>query len=42
MAQATTHFETKVETTKSVRIAVVAWVLTAVYYFYQYALRSAP
>ena len=25
-----------------VRIAVVAWILTAVYYFYQYALRSAP
>ena len=25
-----------------VRMAVVAWVLTAVYYFYQYALRSAP
>src|SRR6476619_4687063 len=26
----------------SVRMALVAWVLTAVYYFYQYALRSAP
>ena len=26
----------------SVRIAAVAWLLTAVYYFYQYALRSAP
>lgn len=26
----------------SIRMAVVAWVLTAVYYFYQYALRSAP
>lgn len=25
-----------------IRMAVVAWVLTAVYYFYQYALRSAP
>ena len=25
-----------------VRMAVVAWVLTSVYYFYQYALRSAP
>src|SRR5687767_10691599 len=25
-----------------VRMAAVAWVLTAVYYFYQYALRSAP
>jgi MFS family permease len=24
------------------RIAAVAWLLTAVYYFYQYALRSAP
>lgn len=27
---------------RGVRIAIVAWVLTAVYYFYQYALRSAP
>jgi len=27
---------------KSVRVAAVAWVLTSVYYFYQYALRSAP
>lgn len=25
-----------------VRLAAVAWILTAVYYFYQYALRSAP
>jgi len=25
-----------------VRMAVVAWILTAVYYFHQYALRSAP
>ena len=25
-----------------IRMAAVAWVLTAVYYFYQYALRSAP
>src|SRR5215468_8697255 len=24
------------------RIAVIAWVVTAVYYFYQYVLRSAP
>ena len=24
------------------RLATVAWLLTAVYYFYQYALRSAP
>lgn len=27
---------------KSVRVAAVAWVLTSIYYFYQYALRSAP
>src|SRR4051794_31552265 len=27
---------------KNVRIAAVAWLLTASYYFYQYALRSAP
>ena len=25
-----------------VKIAVVAWILTAVFYFYQYAMRSAP
>jgi MFS family permease len=30
------------QTSAGVRLAVVAWVLTAVYYFYQYALRSAP
>src|SRR4029453_4216637 len=24
------------------KLAVVAWLVTAVYYFYQYALRSAP
>ena len=27
---------------KSVRLAAVAWILAAIYYFYQYALRSAP
>ena len=42
MAQATTHLEAKLDIDKSVRIAVAAWVLTAIYYFYQYALRSAP
>ena len=26
----------------AVRMATVAWLLTAVYYFYQYSLRSAP
>jgi MFS family permease len=29
-------------TGNSLRMAAVAWVLTAVYYFYQYVLRSAP
>jgi MFS family permease len=42
MAQAVPRFETKSSATHSVRIAAVAWLLTAVYYFYQYALRSAP
>ena len=32
----------KEELHKSVRIAVIAWMLAAIYYFYQYALRSAP
>ena len=27
---------------KSIRLAAVAWMLAAIYYFYQYALRSAP
>src|SRR4051812_42372829 len=27
---------------RATRMATVAWVLTAIYYFYQYALRSAP
>lgn len=34
--------ETETETGNSLRMAAGAWVLTAVYYFYQYALRSAP
>jgi len=32
----------KHDSVNRVRVAVVAWFLTAVYYFYQYALRSAP
>jgi len=32
----------KHETLHGVRVAIVAWILTAIYYFYQYALRSAP
>src|SRR6478672_2479440 len=27
---------------KSIRLATVSWLLVAVFYFYQYALRSAP
>jgi MFS family permease len=27
---------------KSVKVAVIAWLLAAIYYFYQYMLRSAP
>ncbi|PWT91721.1 MAG: MFS transporter [Blastocatellia bacterium] len=42
MAQVATQAITKHETQTSLRLATVAWVLTAVYYFYQYALRSAP
>src|SRR5689334_11804596 len=32
----------KHDSLRGVRIATVAWLLTAVYYFFQYALRSAP
>ncbi len=39
---ATIEMVSKRETLKSVRVATVAWLLTAVYYFFQYALRSAP
>ena len=42
MAQAMPRFEVKVDSKSNVRAAVVAWLLTAIYYFYQYALRSAP
>ena len=42
MAEATAQLDTKQRTRAGVRIAAVAWLLTAVYYFYQYALRSAP
>jgi MFS family permease len=37
-----TDLENGTETGNSLRMAAIAWVLTAVYYFYQYALRSAP
>ena len=42
MAQATTHLIGRDDAHKSIRVATVAWLLAAVYYFYQYALRSAP
>jgi MFS family permease len=42
MAQAAAQIEAKRDTLKSVRVATVAWLLTAVFYFYQYALRSSP
>ena len=42
MAQAAAKIEAKRDTLTSVRIVAVAWLLTAVFYFYQYALRSAP
>src|SRR5687767_9135690 len=42
MAQATASLPANVEAGNGVRMASVAWVLTSVYYFYQYALRSAP
>jgi MFS family permease len=41
MAQAVAQVSAS-QTRAGVRMAAVAWVLTAVYYFYQYALRSAP
>jgi MFS family permease len=39
---ATIELVQKHDTVRSVRLATVAWLLTAVYYFFQYALRSAP
>jgi len=42
MAQATIHVVSKVDKSARFRVATVAWLLTAVFYFYQYALRSAP
>ena len=42
MAQAVAQPVSAQSTHKAVKMATVAWLLTAVYYFYQYALRSAP
>ena len=41
-APATIEVMSERDARTGIRMAVVAWVLTAVYYFYQYALRSAP
>jgi len=30
------------QTRAGVKVAVVVWILTALFYFYQYAMRSAP
>src|SRR6266480_146849 len=42
MAEATISLASKVDRSARVRMATVALLLTAVFYFYQYALRSAP
>ena len=39
---ATIEMTTKSETTVSGYVAVVAWVVASIFFFYQYALRSAP
>src|SRR4051794_26902564 len=42
MSQASAQLDSRDGAVGPARAIVVAWVLTAVYYFYQYALRSAP
>ena len=42
MAQATTLSESRVNTRTGAKVAAVAWVVAATFYFYQYVLRSAP
>src|SRR5882762_5296358 len=42
MAQATIRSVTKVDRSTRLRVATVSWLLTALFYFYQYAMRSAP
>src|SRR6201988_5332506 len=39
---ATIELTSKRDSLRSVRVATVAWILTAVFFFFQYALRSAP
>src|SRR4029450_9138012 len=42
MAQVATQQGSRIATTKGISMLVVAWLVTAVFYFYQYSLRSAP
>ena len=42
MAQAIAQQRGETQSRAGVRMAVVVWILTAVFYFYQYAMRSAP
>jgi MFS family permease len=42
MAQAVAHQVSEFESRSALRMVVVIWVLTAIFYFYQYAMRSAP
>jgi MFS family permease len=42
MASVTSPLNRDTGARKSIRLATVSWLLVAVYYFYQYALRSAP
>ncbi len=42
MSELTTHIESDPKARKNLRMAAVAWLLAAIYYFYQYTLRSAP
>jgi MFS family permease len=42
MSEVRAQLENRPKTRKNLGMAVLAWVLTAIYYFYQYSLRSAP
>ena len=42
MPQVIAHPGSDQDTSTSIRTAVVAWVVAAIFYFYQYVLRSAP
>src|SRR5678816_3006390 len=42
MAQAIAQHASESQSRSGVRMVVVVWILTAIFYFYQYAMRSAP